>query len=202
MTGLFLKDLISLKRQGKTLLIFFVMYIVLFIAMKNVDFIYGMIIIICTTLVLNTFSYDEASKWDYYALALPISKQQLVLCKYLLSVTLSFAGLLTCIIISVVTNKLSFDTWLTLYALVGVAILIISIMLPLLFKFGTQKARLLVICVILAPVFLALLASKAGIPAPTEATIKFLIILSPFVLAACFIASFFISCRIMEKKEI
>jgi ABC-type transport system involved in multi-copper enzyme maturation permease subunit len=201
MTALLLKDLLCLKHQAKFLLLFFVMYIFLFITM-NIDFLYGMLIILSTTLVMNTFAYDETAKWENYALALPITKQHLVMSKYLLSVLLSCGGVLMCVIISIIKNQTKLENWLAIYSFFGVAIFVISFLLPILYKFGTQKGRLLLIGIILMPTFGALALKQLGLPMPSDSIIKLLITLSPFVLAACFIGSYFISCKIVENKEI
>ncbi len=201
MSALLLKDFICLKRQAKTLLVFFVMYIILFVTMQNFNFLYAMVIILATTLVMNTYAYDENAKWDTYALSLPITKQQIVLSKYLLSILLACGGVLICVVISLIKKQTNLENWLTIYALFGVAIFIISFLLPLLYKFGSQKARILVICIILVPTFGALALSQLGLSAPSESTIKLLVTLSPFVLAAIFLGSYFISCKIVDNKE-
>lgn len=202
MTALILKDLICLKHQAKTLLVFFIMYIIFFITINSADYLYGMLIILSTSLVMNTFAYDETAKWDNYALALPITKQHMVLSKYLLSLLLSIGGVLICVIISACKNVMNFEAWMTVYALIGIAIFIISFMIPLLYKFGTQKGRILIVGVILVPTFGVLLLKQLELPMPSDSMIKLLITLSPFVLAVLFLSSYFISCKIVENKEL
>ena len=80
MKGLILRDLLNLRKNLKTIIIMCLFYTLLFSTL-NPTFLSGMITILFAMQILTTFSYDDYSKWNMYALSLPITKKQLVLSK-------------------------------------------------------------------------------------------------------------------------
>jgi len=207
MSGILLKDFLYLRQQPKFLLLLFGFFIIFFIATGNqteLNSLFTRLIVMLTSiLVINTFSYDEISKWDGYAFSLPITKKQTVLCKYLLTLILSLVGVLIALCINFAVNHaMSVENFVELYCAFGVSIAFCSILIPLFYKYGTQKARIAIMIVVLLPTFGLSLLKNANLPMPTDADINFMLALSPLFLIVIFIASYFISSKIMENKEI
>ena len=207
MSGILLKDFLYLRQQSKFLLLLFGFFIIFFTFTGNqteLNSLFTTLIVMLTSiLVINTFSYDEVSKWDGYAFSLPITKKQTVLCKYLLTLILALAGVLLALCIEfALTRAISVGNFVELYSAFGVSILLCSILIPLFYKYGTQKARIAIMIVVLLPTFGLSLLKNANLPMPTDAGINFMLALSPLFLIAIFIASYFISSKVMENKEI
>lgn len=93
MKGLILKDLLNLKSNIKFLILFMIVfgYISSVGDGNNSSFI-GVIIVLCTTMIVSTFSYDDLNKWDSYVLTMPIKRDTIVLSKYLTMLIFSFIG--------------------------------------------------------------------------------------------------------------
>ena len=102
MKGLILKDLLNLKGNIKFILLFIIMFgFMSSLGDGNVNNFIGVIIVLCTTMIVSTFSYDDLNKWDSYVLTMPINRNDIVLSKYLTMLIFSFIGVLVSLIVSV-----------------------------------------------------------------------------------------------------
>jgi ABC-2 type transport system permease protein len=209
MIGLILKDLLSLKKSGGKLLIMMALYFVIFASSGNIAFLSAMVTIVLTMLVINTFAYDEMSKWNYYALSLPVKKHQIVLSKYLLTLAFTIVGILIAVVLYLAEHKMNPETVLVLCALSSLALLMASVMLPLLFKLGTQKARIWTVIILLLPTAAIVLLSEFGVkmsnsnlPFFSDSTVELFVSLTVPIALLLFIGSYLLSCKIFERKEI
>ena len=95
MKGLLLKDLYNLEKQARSLLLIFVFYLVFSLIGENSNMFGGVVSIMMVMLVITSLAYDERSRWDRYALTMPVSRKEMVLSKYLLGlILLTFALLI------------------------------------------------------------------------------------------------------------
>lgn len=207
MLGLITKDLLCLKKSGLKMLVILMIYAVIFSSSGGFSFLSAMIIVISTMMILNTFAYDELSKWDYYALSLPVSKKQIVLSKYLLTVLLDLFGILLSVTITLFARQWNTESFLEFYALACTALILTAILLPLLYKFGTQKARIWMFILFLTPTAAVLLLNRMGLHLSAAANVsdatveRFVYFLLPAAVLL-FVISFFLSYGIFRDKEI
>ena len=205
MKGLLLKDLLNLKSTFKMLGAMIVFFAVAFLREGN-SFVFGIIILMFAMMVVTTISYDDLAKWDAYALTMPVTRKEMVLSKYLVMVLLNTLGAVLSLIIGIVGSFLmnqSFD--LEILVIVGLVYLIAfifgSVIIPLIYKFGTEKARLMLFLCALLPTALILLVEQLDVPLPTTGNPWIYLIL----LVACsvigVILSYLISLKIYTKKE-
>ena len=212
MKGLILKDLLNLKGNIKFILLFIIMFgFMSCLGDGNVNNFIGVIIVLCTTMIVSTFSYDDLNKWDSYVLTMPINRNDIVLSKYLTMLIFSFIGVLVSLIVSVTIgyfkNTLILNETLLINALIlSISVCFGSLILPLIYKFGTERARLLMILCFLVPT-LALLVFKSILenissPISIEIILNTLVYSLPFVAILLFVISYFISSKIYSKKEV
>lgn len=206
MKGLIIKDIINLRKYGRSVAFVMAFYVLFTVMMKNTAFISGMIVLLFSMTVITSFSYDKQAGWDEYALALPLSRKAIVKSKYILSLLLSLSGAALSVLLGAVLGLFMetggiMEQLITSYALFGVGILFLSIMLPLIFKFGVERSRILIIIVFAAPTAALFALSQTGITLPDEAQIERLIAYSPIMLAALFAFSYMLSRYFFEKKE-
>lgn len=212
MKGLILKDLLNLKGNIKFILLFIIMFgFMSSLGDGNVNNFIGVIIVLCTTMIVSTFSYDDLNKWDSYVLTMPINRNDIVLSKYLTMLIFSFIGVLVSLIVSVTIgyfkNTLILNETLLINALIlSISVCFGSLILPLIYKFGTERARLLMILCFLVPT-LALLVFKSILenissPISIEIILNTLVYSLPFVAIFLFVISYFISSKIYSKKEV
>ncbi|HAU5339852.1 TPA: ABC-2 transporter permease, partial [Clostridioides difficile] len=206
MKGLILKDLLNLKGNVKFILLFIIMFgFMSSLGDGNINNFIGVIIVLCTTMIVSTFSYDDLNKWDSYVLTMPINRNDIVLSKYLTMLIFSFIGVLVSLIVSVTIgyfkNTLILNETLLINALIlSISVCFGSLILPLIYKFGTERARLLMILCFLVPT-LALLVFKSILenissPISIEIILNTLVYSLPFVAILLFVISYFISSKI------
>lgn len=217
MKGLIIKDLLLLKRQRShiifyVMLLFYVFY-TLFLTEEN-SMIIVMSMLLCSMLTITTISYDDFAKWEKYALAMPISRKDIVKSKYiLLGITVlggTGIGLFVSLILDLIRNKSRVPENLLIAGVVSaIGICAISIMIPLIFKFGVEKSRLMLMGVVAIPSILVLSCYKMiqyfNIPKPSQATldlfIKSLAFFIPVLIFFIVLITYKISIRIFTKKD-
>ncbi|MCC0781975.1 ABC-2 transporter permease [Clostridioides sp. ES-S-0108-01] len=212
MKGLILKDLLNLKGNVKFIFLFIIMFgLMSSFGDGNVNNFMGVIIVLCTIMIVSTFSYDDLNKWDSYVLTMPIKRNDIVLSKYLTMLIFSFIGILVSLIVSVIIGYFKHtlvlgETLLINALILSVSVCFGSLILPLIYKFGTEKARLLMILCFLVPtlvllVFKNILESTSS-PLSIEIILNTLVYSLPFVAIVLFVISYFISSKIYSKKEV
>lgn len=213
MKGLILKDLLNLRKNLKTIIIMCLFYTLLFSTL-NPTFLSGMITILFAMQILTTFSYDDYSKWNMYALSLPITKKQLVLSKYILGISfIIFGGVFSFILTSLLSlfegSFILGDLVASIIGSTGIMILMILILLPLIFKYGVERSRIMLLAIFAIPTVLILIISKVlaltGIPFPSEEQLNALLpvicIIATLILIAGSYVSYMTSVKIVTKKE-
>ena len=206
MTGLILKDLLYLKKAARVLIALAAFYLILFLTTTSEDAasggLSGVITMLTVILSVNAFAYDELAKWRLYELSLPVSRNKIVLARYLLALIFSTGFTLLSLLVELIAlRRLSPEAVSVLWISWGAALLFCAVLFPVIYKFGTQKARLILIAVVLLPVMGAALLKNLSLPAPQEADLQLWTNLSPLLAAAAFLFSFWLSCRIYAKKE-
>lgn len=206
MTGLILKDLLYLKQTAKVLISLLAFYLILFTVTGSKDSASGVLsgVVIMLTIILssNAFAYDEAAKWKVYELSLPVAKSRIVLARYLITLVFSTALVLLSLLTELVVFRgVTMETAAALWASWSLSLLFCAILFPAMYKYGTQKARLLLMAVVLLPVLGLMLLSKANLPAPGESALLFGIRLLPFLSVAAYGISYWISCHIFARKQ-
>jgi ABC-2 type transport system permease protein len=208
MKGLLLKDLLGLRKYLRTLLLFIAAYALLIFLMDSPYFLGGMIVLMCAMASITSFSFDHVAGWDIYALSLPVSRRDVVRSKYLLSLILTAGGTALSLLVSVLyilfTHSGSFSEALTVgYTLFVVGMVFVAVLLPLIFRFGVEKARLLIVAVFAIPTAIFVALSNFGnLQAPDPQLLVRLLAFSPLILTVLLALSYFLSRAIYLKKEV
>lgn len=155
MKGLIKKDLLLLKSQLKSYLVIVLVFAIVSFMSNDNTFI-TLLPILGVMLIISTLSFDNYYKWDAFALTLPLSRKDNVKSKYILAIliTLTFIVFSTCILIAFNTIKgfpINAFNIITLMcgSLLGASIAT-SISLPLMYKFGSENGRMIMIIMVFA----------------------------------------------------
>ncbi len=210
MIGLLLKDFYTLRQYGKTLLFLLVLFSFIGIGMDNpAIFFEGFITMISMMMVIYSFSYDNLAKWDRFGLSLPVTRREMVASKYLLSLILCVIGAVLSFLLSSlilyfkpVEDFGMMEHLMSLGAVITVIFIFFSILLPLIFKFGVEKSRLLLIAIFAAPTAFTISLGKLGMSLPSIETLISLIKLMPIIVIVVFFLSYLLSVKIFSAKEI
>lgn len=214
MKGLLQKDIYNLLQQGKSMLYVFFSFTIVFIPQGKTNFFVPMWVMVCTMLVITAMSLDSAAKWNIYALTMPVTRKELVKSKYILAVLLALFGVISSgfvlgISYLILKNVEWKEAVILLGIVLGIGFLYLSFILPLLFKFGVEKARIFLMLGYLVPLIfgygIVFLAKKFQITMPDERMLEELIIKGaialPIIGIICLGISSSISIRIFQKTE-
>ena len=152
MLGLVKKDLFIVKANLKTMIIIFIAY---FIMMLQGNLEMAMIIpIIGIIMFISTFSYDDFNNWNSYAITFPNGRKNVVRAKYIASIILTIILGIVSLAIGVgidyaKTNSINLDeTISSLMETVLSSVIIISLLYPIVFKFGATNGRIILFAVV------------------------------------------------------
>ena len=209
MKGLLVKDLRLLCSQSR---FYVILLLVLILAGTSTDatFVAGYISIIFPMFAVSTISYDEYDNGNAFLFTLPFSRKEYVLSKYLFGLLLCLFGTLLSTILIVVQNVFILGS-LDLEAMISsqIGTLILSLMFPLQFKFGSEKSRVALIAVVGIVFFLITVGVKLFEHVSLDLSFlsfiwdnEFILLSILFVVMVVFIyISIHMSIRIMMKKE-
>lgn len=216
MKSLILKDIYNIMHNMRSLALLLVLFIVLMVPQGGPSAYLITSCLLCSMMVMTTFSFDNTSKWEKYALVMPITKKELVAAKFLVLLLFCIFGVVSGLVLGVAGGLLfksfhlnSADDWLMLLmvAAAGLAIGIFfgSLVIPLLFKFGAEKARMLSIAAFAAPTAIGLglyrLLAVFGISISDKFVTK-LLYLSPLLVILWAYLMYRISLRIFQNQDL
>ena len=207
MLGFIKKDLLVIRSNMKFLLVIFVLYILM--ALDGDMSLAFLPTFLSIFLMMGGFSYDNYNNWDSYAISLPEGRKNVVRAKYIATMIILIVSSLivlgTSLGLHFIKPELIVikDTLLSIFISVIVAIVLLSITYPVIFKIGIEKARI------------AMFGITFGIVAVVVLIIRFVkvpkglgsflsnnaVILSILVVLGILYGSYKLSLRIYRKKE-
>lgn len=216
MRGLLDKDLRLAIRRKNVLVIFLIVTVIMGFSVGGV-FTVGYLALLATIIAVSTVSYDEADNGMEFLMTLPFSRKTYVREKYLLSLILGAGAILigTVIVygiglVGIGASSEPVSLVQLLPILPGVFMTAI-IIIPLQLKFGMEKSRI-ALAILIGGVFVLtyFLRGILGSDADTiPASVVVFAVNNPSIVlliaiaceAVLFFISYFISVRIVEKKE-
>ncbi len=210
MRGLLIKDFLILKKNARVFLGLTVLYLAMAIFLHTdfgvlMAFMMGM-------LSITSFAYDEQAKWDAFALTMPVTKRDMVTAKYILVLLLGIAGAVIGLILSFTASLgLGVVDILDTLKNVGLGIcatyVFSSIALPLVYKLGSEKSRLVLMVCYAAPILLGTIVinmlEDATLTMPELLSAgQTAAILLPFITVAAMAISYRISLSVFQKKDL
>ena len=209
MIGLLLKDLLNLKKVVKQYLLILAAMSVWAYFAGNPGFVCMYVVLCSAMLVLTSFSYDEYAHFEKYALTMPIGKKTLVQEKYLLLLLTvvggTVLGLGTGALMNLALNQKLSEILIMGLGVGCVFLVSYSLVLPMIFKNGVEKARLTMVGIYVV-MFLAVYAMAKLLSAgrALEVLARLEHVLPVIILAVVlgiFAGSYRISLKIIERKE-
>ncbi len=215
MKSLILKDLYNIGHNTKSMLFIMVVFAAVFIPSSGVEGYVCVCAILCSMMIVTTFSFDDASKWNQYAMIMPVSRKELVAGKFIVLAIFCAVGSLFGMVMGLagglILKKVSLDLTglggLLFSALVAwvISLILGSMSIPLVFRFGAEKGRVLLLVSFLVPTAVCIGIYQLLIVLGIEITDRFtgilLCCLPAVALAWCY-AMYQISYRIFAKQEL
>ena len=212
MRGLLVKDMRMMMGQKKFFGLVVFMTIILNFS-SNTGFVVYYVTFVCSFFAMNSIGYDEADNGYPFLFSLPIDRSIYIREKYLFGIILSviswLAGMCVCFIFEAVKHTLSSFTEniVVIAAILPIMLIFNAIVFPLLFKFGSEKGRIVMLCVFGMVFFMGYVLSKMMDPGnlfrivsgcPTIVLGLSIVAVTLVVLAV----SYTTSVVIMKKKEL
>ncbi len=209
MKGLLIKDLQVLKPNLMIYCIIIALYFILFMSGDDIGILYSMITVLSTVSPITSLSYDEKSKFDHLAVTMPLTRKEIVISKYVLFLTINVVSSFICFTLASFNKNVSFDeNTFTLLAVFLISTIFQSILLPVIYKFGTEKGRIVFFIFLIIPIIAIILFSVLNTKISIN-TIAFfeehsnliaIGIILTFILT--YILSIIISIKIYTKKDL
>lgn len=158
MRSLIVSDLYNIKSILRNLLFALICISCVFLSGQD----NGAYIVFCTTacsmLAINLFAMDERSNWLKYVLIMPATRRQYVYEKYIMGVLFTVAGFLFAIVVYFLSSILHVGSRLNMNQVLifiacafSVGLIFLSIYIPVLIRVGTEKARFIVLGLLVLP---------------------------------------------------
>ena len=168
MKALLYKDFLVLWKQMK----FVIFMVAIFCIFPDTGFNLNTFFVAYAGLLIpvTLFAYDERAKWDSLAIMMPISTRNLVLSRYVFS-WLATAYAVLCYLAgqAFFQEGITKESLVILGAILALLLVVQAIYFPILFRFGSEKGRMLLFVVIvgimmLIAIFTAVLEKLALTP--------------------------------------
>ena len=215
MKRLLIKDILNMKNYMKQLVLVLIFFIAYGIFLKNGTFVGTMITLMLSMQVITTMSYDEYAKWDKYALTMNINRKDIIISKYIFFTISIIIGIVVGITTSIAINQIAkLDTGMNEIIVTSIVVpcvfaILFSIIIPVVFKTGVEKGRIVMMLILFIPAILVgaivKISEKANITMPSPSNLEILMKFGVLGLVLLTILAVFISYKvslsIYNKKE-
>lgn len=213
MIGLLKKELLLLQSYVKNLILIVIMFTGITFFNESYSFLASALPCMFSILCLSLISYDDYYHWDAYSLTLPVEPRDCVRSKFIITTVLLAFGTILGVVLSFAISlakqtPIAYEEiFYTAYAGITIGLLMMSLMYPIAYRFGTEKGRFVMFGVFASIFVIVILLGKAAIflNLPIKSILglfegwgKFLPV--PIILMI-FLGSYRISCRIFLNKE-
>ena len=209
MIGFIKKDLAMIKSNFKLLGVLIIVYAILGLMDKmDISFILPFM---CVMIMISSFSYDNYNKWDAYSISLPNGRKNSVKSKYITTILMTLIVSIITIILSFIisyvnTKTINYEQILvTMFGTIFGTLLVLTIMYPIIYKFGVEKARIGIFLLVFGIVIVGSLIANfldLSIVLKSLAFLEdYLIIILIIITIMMVYISYKISEKIFSKKE-
>lgn len=204
MKGFLLNDLFSIRRLLKSIAIVYLVFMVAWGAVGKPQMAALMLGIMSISYMGNLFSYDEFYHWEKYQRVIPLSVRQVVLARYLSFGIAALVTLVLGLMYLLVMRVPLYEIGVILMGTAAMQMYTISVTVPIYYKLGVAKSRLIQLLVMLIPagIFMGMITVLRK--EFSEFTVGVELILGGvfLVLLIGILLSVRISIRIVCKKEV
>ena len=141
MKGLIFKDFVNIKSQLKLYIMFVAGFFVLGLVSGATEVLSALMPMLAVLIPITAVAYDDLSGWNGFALSMPVSRADLVTARYLFTEMIMVAmAVITCAEYIAVSRNIG-EAVMTTVLLYAVSNLMFAVIMPIILKFGVQKAR-------------------------------------------------------------
>jgi hypothetical protein len=202
MKGIVIKDLLTLKSSMKTVVLIVILFG--FMGAKSGSaYMSTFASVYAAILPMTCMAFDERSRFNRYAVMMPVNLRDIVLSKYVVGLIL--AGVAT-VVATVMTAVAGGSIGETVAASIAIPMVYHSILLPLMFKFGVEKSRIIILAGVVVPAVGISFLEESGrlngvINALGSVQVSSALTYAAAVLIVMYTASVLISLAVCRNKE-
>lgn len=206
MKGLLYKEYCLTAFQAKTWLFLLLFFIIFCVCTGDTGpFTAG----ICAAAIANTFSVfsiEKRSKSDRGSAVYPVTRREIVAARYISLLCFDLCGAFLCgasaLALGALLGESIPETAASLLAVLAVSILMQVFLLPAIYRFGEARARIFLIALVAAAMFVFVRVLAAPFSGLTEEETWKLLALGLILSAALIYPSWLLSARSMEKRDL
>lgn len=210
MNGLLKKEFFVLRKQLRTWTMLFVLYAAIAVTGVWGPYILTTLVTVMTLMTpLSAFGYDQSTGWETFVATLPGGREKAVGARYLFCLVVGLAAAALALGLTLLLGLLGLaevtlgEAAASTLSCAAVALLMIAVALPLCYKLGVEKARVVYMAVFLAAfggglALVNLLSGRIALPAWLGYALLAAVV--P-VLAAVMYLSYRTSVSVLRKKE-
>lgn len=207
MKGLLLKDFYMMKKYCKSHAVITLSFLIVSVLEKGNAFFMLYPVLLSCMIPITLISYDERQKWNVYGQIFPYSRRQMVSVKYIMTLIVVTA-------VCVLAAAVQLCQWIfhaypqkgvlsIILLMLAVGLLAPAVMMPIVFKYGTEKGRVIyyAVIIILCAAYGAIAISGPGvfIGALSAGQFSYVLVAAGIVV---FAVSWGLSIVFYEKREI
>lgn len=198
MFGLLIKDFFNIRKQIAWYVGMIVTFFVVSLSVRNLTFSASIGLLVTISVPLTALAYEERENWQRFAAASGLGAKTMVAEKYLLGILFALFSSLAYLAVFLFCFE-NGTTWMEFMFPVCMQFVILSVVLPLVFRYGVERGRTMTVLfvVVLVALFAAgmgLLGDRFSLAAPAVG-------IAAAVTLFLLVGSFFLSVKIYEKKE-
>lgn len=207
MAGVIVSDILTLKKAIKLYFLVSIFYIAIGLFSGGGLNMISFITFFGVMLVFSAFSYNDLCHWDKFINSAPVKRIDVVAAKYIFALACIGATVvigMTVLAVSDFAAGKNMTEDIAGMGIVGaVGLIYCMVILPVLFKFGAEKARIILIVIFLVPFGILMLLSKNEEFMTELNSIDYKAFIAPGIAAAIalIVISFLVSAVIYERKE-
>ncbi len=211
MKGLLLKDFYEIRNQFGIIVPLIGLYAIATsflegqFAFSSSYILVALITMLLAMLPTSSFAFDEWSGWDMYGLTMNITRKQIVDAKYVLILITAAAIFVANTLVLLLYGEDFTYALILSFIFAALTLPINGIMTPAIFKWGSEKGRMILMGMVIIPLLLSPFIPKDLDLSTWEPSMGFLIgcfLGMMFLFFGVITISYFLSLRIFKKRDI
>lgn len=199
MKAILVSDMLVIKTQAKSVLLVLAVWLAITVYNGNGLFFSALSVVYAMMLPLTCIATYEKAHFERYVMSTPVSRASAALGHYVFGVICALALAAIGFAASVALGMSTREALMSCSACFCVGVVMVSVLLPVVYKFGSEKARLAMIAVfVLFLLFFGVVLSALDIDMDS---LEDALLLLPVVTLVVFAASALISVGIYKRKE-
>ena len=202
MKGIVIKDLLTLKSSMKTVVLIVILFGVMG-AKSGSAYMSTFASVYAAILPMTCMAFDERSRFNRYAVIMPVNLRDIVLSKYVVGLILAVVATVVAVAMTALSGGSLGET---VAASIAIPMVYHSILLPLMFKFGVEKSRIIILAGVVVPAVGISFLEESGrlsgvINALGSVQVSSALAYGAMVLIVIYTASVLISLAVCRNKE-